>query len=381
MAREVEGRAARLQAIDFELRSWEERAATSTGQIDQLVDRRRRAGEELEKLAQRPGQIAEQLARLIDRIGYAESERNAAADALAKAETELEVITASLRVTELRLADEREERVRCLAAVEHADQSLTLIIERIAERLGCGPDEVLALVGLSADDDLPDSYKTEIRLERLQRERDNMGPVNLLADAEAAEIDKRIHSMQAERDDLNAAILRLRQGISGLNREGRDRLRSAFGEIDRHFRDLFTRLFGGGSAHLAMTDEDDPFEAGLEVMASPPGKRLQSMSLLSGGEQALAALALLFAVFLTNPAPICVLDEVDAPLDDYNVDRFCDLVAEIAHASSTRFLLITHHRLTMARMDRLYGVTMAERGVSQLVSVDLKTAETNRETA
>ena len=380
MAREVEGRAARLQAIDFELRSWEERAATSAGQIDQLIDRRLRAGEELKKLAQRPDQIVEQRARLIDRISYAESERNAAADALAEAETELEVFNARLRETEMRLAKEREERVRRLAAVEHANQSLSSINERIAERLGTGPDEVLALVGLSAGEDLPDADKTEIRLERLQRERDNMGPVNLLADAEAAEIDKRIRSMHIERDDLIAAIQRLRQGISGLNREGRDRLRSALGEIDRHFRDLFTRLFGGGSAHLALTDEEDPFEAGLEVMASPPGKRLQSMSLLSGGEQALAALALLFAVFLTNPAPICVLDEVDAPLDDYNVDRFCDLVAEIAHASSTRFLLITHHRLTMARMDRLYGVTMAERGVSQLVSVDLKTAETNRET-
>jgi len=177
------------------------------------------------------------------------------------------------------------------------------------------------------------------------------------------------------------AIGRLRQGVAGLNREGRERLQSAFGEIDRNFQDLFSRLFGGGSAHLAMTDAEDPFEAGLEVMASPPGKRLQTMSLLSGGEQALAALALLFAVFLTNPAPICVLDEVDAPLDDHNVDRFCDLVSEIAHASSTRFLLITHHRLTMARMDRLYGVTMAEPGVSQLVSVDLETAEAIRESA
>ena len=381
VVREAEGRTARLQAIDVELRSWEARAATATGQIDQLSDRRRRAGEELEKLAQRPAEISEQRSGLLDRIGEAEGARNTAADALAEAEAELEEITARLRATESRLADEREERVRCQAAVEHADQTLTVVAERIAERLECAPDQVLASVGLSADDDLPDPEKTEIRLERLQRERDNMGPVNLRADAEAAEIDERIRSLQTERDDLVAAIQRLRQGIAGLNREGRDRLQSAFGEIDRHFRDLFTRLFGGGSAHLAMTDAEDPFESGLEVMASPPGKRLQSMSLLSGGEQALAALALLFAVFLTNPAPICVLDEVDAPLDDHNVDRFCDMVAEIANASSTRFLLITHHRLTMARMDRLYGVTMAERGVSQLVSVDLETAEAIRESA
>jgi chromosome segregation protein len=381
LVREAEARTARLAAIDVELRSWEDRAATATGQIEQLAERRQRAGEELEKLAQRPAEIAEQRSRLLDRVVDAERERDAAADALAEAETELEDITARLRATESRLADEREERVRCQAAVEHADQSLAVLAERIAERLECDPDQVLASVGLSEEDDLPELDKTEIRLERLQRERDNMGPVNLRAEAEAAEVDERIRSLQAERDDLVAAIQRLRQGIAGLNREGRERLQSAFSDIDRHFRDLFTRLFGGGSAHLAMTDAEDPFESGLEVMASPPGKRLQSMSLLSGGEQALAALALLFAVFLTNPAPICVLDEVDAPLDDHNVDRFCDLVAEIAQASATRFLLITHHRMTMARMDRLYGVTMAERGVSQLVSVDLETAEAIRESA
>jgi len=173
----------------------------------------------------------------------------------------------------------------------------------------------------------------------------------------------------------------LRQGITALNREGRERLLAAFDQVNRHFEELFVRLFGGGHAHLALTEAEDPLEAGLEIMASPPGKKLQIMSLLSGGEQALTALSLLFAVFLTNPAPICVLDEVDAPLDDSNVDRFCTLLDEMSHQSSTRFLLVTHHRLTMARMDRLYGVTMSERGVSQLVSVDLQAAERLRETA
>jgi len=187
--------------------------------------------------------------------------------------------------------------------------------------------------------------------------------------------------MQSERADLISAIARLRQGISSLNREGRQRLLVAFEKVDDHFSTLFQRLFGGGRAHLKLVESDDPLEAGLEIMASPPGKRLQVLSLLSGGEQALTALALLFAVFLTNPAPICVLDEVDAPLDDANVDRFCTLLEEIAHQADTRFLLITHHRLTMARMDRLYGVTMAERGVSQLVSVDLEAAEELRESA
>ncbi|MCH7932179.1 MAG: chromosome partitioning protein ParA, partial [Proteobacteria bacterium] len=215
----------------------------------------------------------------------------------------------------------------------------------------------------------------ETRLARLIRERDNMGAVNLRAEAEAAEIEEQHGVLAGERVDLEAAIARLRQAIARLNREGRERVESAFDKIDGHFGALFTRLFAGGRAHLSLVDSDDPLEAGLEVMASPPGKRLQSLSLLSGGEQALTALALLFAVFLTNPTPICVLDEVDAPLDDANVARFCDLLQDLARGSSTRFLIVTHHRMTMARMDRLFGVTMAERGVSQLVSVDLRAAE------
>jgi chromosome segregation protein len=222
---------------------------------------------------------------------------------------------------------------------------------------------------------MPDRDAIETKLERLIRERENMGPVNLRAEAEAAELDQQITGLQTERSDLVAAIARLRQGIASLNREGRERLLAAFEHVNTHFEQLFVRLFGGGRAHLALTESEDPLEAGLEIMASPPGKRLQVLSLLSGGEQALTALALLFAVFLTNPAPICVLDEVDAPLDDANVDRFCNLVEEIAKSSQTRFLIITHHRLTMARMDRLFGVTMAERGISQLVSVDLQKAE------
>ena len=205
-------------------------------------------------------------------------------------------------------------------------------------------------------------------------ERETMGAVNLRAEEEATELEQQITGMTAERDDLVAAIARLRQGIQSLNREGRERFVVAFEQVSVHFQQLFTKLFGGGKAELRLTESEDPLEAGLEIHASPPGKRLQVMSLLSGGEQALTALALLFAVFLVNPAPICVLDEVDAPLDDANVERFCDLVDELARQTGTRFLVITHHRLTMARMDRLFGVTMAERGVSQLVSVDLQEA-------
>ena len=206
-----------------------------------------------------------------------------------------------------------------------------------------------------------------------------MGPVNLRAEQEATELTEQMETMLSEREDLTRAIAKLRQGISALNKEGRERLLASFQTVDRNFQELFTRLFGGGRAHLSLTESDDPLDAGLEIMASPPGKRLQALSLLSGGEQALTAIALLFAVFLTNPAPICVLDEVDAPLDDSNVDRFCRLVEEIAKTSNTRFMVVTHHRMTMARMDRLFGVTMGERGVSQLVSVDLMTAEKLRD--
>ena len=206
-----------------------------------------------------------------------------------------------------------------------------------------------------------------------------MGPVNLRAETELDELTEQIEGMERERDDLVGAIQRLRSAIAALNKEGRERLLAAFNLVNGHFQTLFRRLFGGGEAHLKLTEADDPLEAGLEILASPPGKKMQHLSLLSGGEQALTAAALVFAVFLTNPSPICVLDEVDAPLDDTNVDRFCSLLQDIVKETGTRFLVITHHRMTMARMDRLFGVTMAERGVSQLVSVDLARAERLRD--
>lgn len=378
---ESETRILRLQVIANELASWHSRAANALKQLEQLTARRAQEVAEHQKLEARPAEIAEERSALLDRIGEAETARNQAADSLAQAETTLENLTRELRNGEARLAETREDRVRREAAVEQIDQNLAVIAERVAERLECKPEEALASVDIDAEEELPAHDTVEQKLERLQRERDNMGPVNLRAEQEASELDEKIRGMETEREDLIAAIARLRQGISGLNREGRERLLAAFNEVDQHFRELFAKLFGGGRAHLRLTEADDPLEAGLEVFASPPGKRLQSMTLLSGGEQALTALSLLFAVFLTNPAPICVLDEVDAPLDDSNVDRFCKLLEEMIRASNTRFLLVTHHRLTMARMDRLYGVTMAEQGVSQLVSVDLQAAERLRETA
>jgi len=328
-----------------------------------------------------PAEIGAERARLSDFLAAAEARRREAADRLAEAEAALAAAARSLKEAEAELAERREDRIRAEAGVAQAEAALETVTSRCRERLDCAPDEALAAAELDPSGELPGRAETETRLERLVREREGMGPVNLRAEAEAQELDQQIDGLRTERQDLVAAIGRLRQGISSLNREGRERLLAAFEQVNTHFQDLFVRLFGGGRAHLTLTESDDPLESGLEIMASPPGKRLQVMSLLSGGEQALTALALLFAVFLTNPAPICVLDEVDAPLDDANVDRFCTLVEEIAGSSATRFLIITHHRLTMARMDRLFGVTMAERGVSRLVSVDLAAAEDLRATA
>ena len=381
LVREAGSRRQRLADIDGERDSWRRRVQNADDQTAALFERRRAAEETLERLTERPAEIAVQREALFEQISAAEGTRTAAADALAEAETRLARMGRALREAEARLGAAREERVRCQASVEQIDRTMGVIVERSRERIGCAPGEALAAADVAEDDRLPDRATIEARLERLKHERENMGPVNLRAEAEAAELDERIAVMLAEREDLTSAIARLRQGISNLNREGRARLLAAFNEVDTHFRELFTRLFGGGRAHLALTEADDPLEAGLEIMASPPGKKLQSMSLLSGGEQALTALALLFGVFLTNPAPICVLDEVDAPLDDANVERFCRLIHEIAEKTGTRFLVVTHHRLTMAHVDRLFGVTMSERGVSQLVSVDLHAAERLRETA
>jgi chromosome segregation protein len=370
--REAETRSRRLAAIAQDAASWRGRAEGAAGRLAELEARIGAAEADLAALAGRPGEIAEQRQALLGRVGVAERARRRAADALAEAETAAQSAERRQKAGEGTLAGAREARARAEGAVAAAVQARDMMAERIAERLQVTPDALRTAAGLSRDEaPAPDA---EARLERLSRERDAMGAVNLLAEQEAAELELQTGSLANERADLIAAIGRLRQGIGQLNREARERLTGAFTTVDGHFRTLFERLFGGGTAQLKLVEGDDPLESGLEIYASPPGKKLQVLSLLSGGEQALTALALLFAVFLTNPAPVCVLDEVDAPLDEANVDRFCQLVDEIARAERTRFLVVTHHRMTMARMDRLYGVTMMERGVSQLVSVDLRGA-------
>jgi chromosome segregation protein len=232
---------------------------------------------------------------------------------------------------------------------------------------------------LEEGQELPDQDASHHKLERLKIERERLGAVNLRAETELDEINEQLGASIKEREELEEAINRLNKAISDLNREGRARMLKAFDEVNSHFKNLFTTLFGGGDAYLELTESDDPLDAGLEIMASPPGKKMQNLGLLSGGEQALTALSLIFAVFMTNPSPICVLDEVDAPLDDANVERFCDLLDEMNKKTSTRFLIVTHNAISMSRMNRLFGVTMAERGVSQLVSVDLESAERIRD--
>jgi chromosome segregation protein len=383
LRREAELRRQRLAACGTEIGSWQNRAEAAARQRATLDERRDAAVSELVELERRPAEIAAQREALADTITHSTTRRNQAADALAAGETQLAAAERAAKAADTALAAEREERVRCEAHRDQAREAQHSLARHVGERLECVPQAILSAGGIDADETLPPLDDAVHRFERLVRERDTMGPVNLVAETEAQEVEERLRVLTGERDDLIAAIAKLRQGIQALNREGRERLVAAFEQVDKHFRDLFTRLFGGGHAYLRLdyAEGEDPLEAGLEIMASPPGKKLQVLSLLSGGEQALTALALLFAVFLTNPAPICVLDEVDAPLDDANVDRFCRLVDDIAESCATRFLIITHHRLTMSRVDRLFGVTMAEKGVSQLVSVDLQAAERIRRTA
>ena len=378
LAREAAERLRRLETLAADIASWEKRTEAARAHMAELEERREALLAEIERLAAAPDTFAKRRADLMERLEQADARRKAAGDALVAGEEAQAETDRGLRAAEGLLAAAREDRIRHEAAVTAADQACRTVASRIGEKLDMTPEQLREVAGL-VDSERPDPEELQRKLDRLVREREAMGAVNLLAEQEVTELEGRIATMVAEKTDLVSAIAKLRHGIGELNREGRERLLASFQAVDQHFRDLFVKLFGGGRAHLALTESADPLEAGLEIMASPPGKRLQQLSLLSGGEQALTALALLFAVFMTNPAPICVLDEVDAPLDDANVDRFCSLVEGIARTTRTRFLIVTHHRMTMARMDRLYGVTMAERGVSQLVSVDLAQAEALRD--
>ena len=362
---------------NYEYQRLSKNIQSSKNQINELKQRRIKSEEELKKITNRPEEIAQKRGQLIETKGFAETERQYAADRLAEADNELKKYENKLRKAQNDLANVRESKGRTEATKELAESRLSELESESIEKYNCKPDSIITKLSISEDlETLQNNFeRNETRLERLKQQRDTLGVVNLRADLETKEIEQELEKMNSEKTDLETAIKKMRESIEELNKEGRTRLLKAFDVVNNHFKDVFVQLFNGGKAHLELVDSDDPLEAGLEMMVSPPGKKLQSMSLLSGGEQALTAMSLIFAVFLTNPSPICVLDEVDAPLDDANVERFCNLLDDIADKTNTKFLIITHHALTMSRMDRLFGVTMAERGVSQIVSVDLKKAE------
>jgi chromosome segregation protein len=372
--REINLRQERLEAIAAEQELWQKRIANAREQIATLRAREEETSADLERLANFPAEIEQRRSKLLDAIASAERERSKAADDLAVAETALKEREKALREVQEQLAGARETRARSEARLESARERRSDTAKAIRDQLDCAPEACLALANVKEGAALPSLEEVEAKLAKLRGDRERLGGVNLMAEEEEATLGAKLEEMEREKADVEQAIVRLRQGIANLNREGRKRLLEAFDSVNGHFGKLFKTLFGGGSAELKLVDSDDPLESGLEIVATPPGKRSQVLTLLSGGEKALTALALIFAVFLTNPSPICVLDEVDAPLDDANVERFCQLMEEMARSTDTRFLIITHHPLTMSRMSRLFGVTMAERGVSQLVSVDLEGA-------
>ncbi|MDS7596397.1 chromosome segregation SMC family protein [Agrobacterium tumefaciens] len=377
--REAESRQRRMQAIVQERSTWAARAASAADHIATLREREEEAREEIAELDIAPEEFDEKRRALLNELQKAEEGRRDAADRLVEAEN-LQRDADRIAATALsELAEAREKRGRAEERLVSAREKRQETEQRIREALNTEPHMALRLTGLAPDAPVPDVRDVERDLDRLKIERERLGAVNLRAEEEQAELSAKLAALIKERDDIIDAVRKLRAGIQNLNREGRERLIAAFDVVNTQFQRLFTHLFGGGTAELQLIESDDPLEAGLEILARPPGKKPQTMTLLSGGEQALTAMALIFAVFLTNPAPICVLDEVDAPLDDHNVERYCNLMDEMVSSTETRFVIITHNPITMARMNRLFGVTMAEQGVSQLVSVDLQTAEQLRE--
>jgi chromosome segregation protein len=379
LTREAELAERRLAQIAEERAGWSRRQNGAATQLAMLNERSEEARDERVSLEGAPAAFTEKRHALIGEIANAETGRRAAADQLATAENALAEADRDARAALEAMSGAREEAARAEERFDGAKRRLADIAHEIREMLEVEPGAVAELAELKPDAPLPEVEEIEKTLDRIRRERERLGAVNLRAEEELAEVETQHGNLTRERDDLVEAIKRLRQGIQNLNREARERLLASFEVVKSHFDRLFTRLFGGGTAELQLIESDDPLEAGLEIVARPPGKKPATLSLLSGGEQALTALALIFAVFLTNPAPICVLDEVDAPLDDHNIERFCDLLDEMTKSTDTRFVIITHNPITMARMNRLYGVTMAERGVSQLVSVDLEGAVRLRE--
>jgi chromosome segregation protein len=375
LAQSIEHDGRRLQAARAEAKGWKSRAGDAARRIAEMAKREDAIEAERTAIAHRPAELEETLVTLGQDADAAEAKARAARDTESDRDAELRRIEQAVAAVGETLAAARESRAGAQARAEHQESRRAELSQLSGERFDCPAATLAERVGFDGASLAPAADEAA-RHDRLVTERERLGPVNLVAESELAELDSARETNAAERDELYQAVNRLRGSIGSLNREGRQRLLAAFEAVDGHFRRLFSTLFVGGEAHLELIDSDDPLEAGLEIMAQPPGKKLGRLTLLSGGEQALTAVALIFGLFLTNPAPICVLDEVDAPLDDANIERFCDLLNRMTEETETRYLVVTHNAVTMSRMHRLFGVTMIERGVSRLVSVDLGGAET-----
>ena len=365
----------RIKTIETEVESWKNLLANSEKMVGELTDRKNKLTDQLKELDNQPKAQAERKGQISENLRISDKEKIDNDTIIEETDRQIENLRSQLNEIQEQSIQIRERKASSGATVEGLQKRKSDLLDRISSELSLTEENILENSNLNGIEDLPNPVDQEDSLDKKKQERERLGSVNLKADEETSKYEEEIKKMEQDRSDLVTAIIKLKESINELNQKGRERLIEAFEKVNRKFNEVYTKLFNGGNAKLELVDSDDPLEAGLEMLVSPPGKRLQSITLLSGGEQALTALSLIFAVFLTNPSPICVLDEVDAPLDDANVTRFCSLLEELIKITNTKFIIVTHHALTMSKMNRLYGVTMPEKGISQLVAVDLQKAE------
>ena len=365
----------RIKTIEIEIESWKNLLTNSEKMVNQLDERKNKLLNKLTELEKQPQTQAEKKGQVSESLRLAEKEKQENEIVIEETDNKISALQTELNNTKENTILIRERKASSGATIDGLKKRRDDLLERVQTELNLNENNILEFSDLETNEKIPDAVTQEELLDAKKREREKLGSVNLRADEETNKYETEIMKMEKDRQDLVTAIVKLKDSIGELNQKGRERLLEAFEKVNRKFNEVYIKLFNGGNAKLELVDSDDPLDAGLEMLVSPPGKRLQSITLLSGGEQALTALSLIFAVFLTNPSPICVLDEVDAPLDDANVTRFCNLLEELTKITSTKFVIVTHHALTMSKMDRLYGVTMPEKGISQLVAVDLQKAE------
>ena len=365
----------RIKAIENEVESWKNLFLNSQKMVEELTERKNKLLSQLSERDQQPKAQAEKKGQTTEGLRISQNEKIENEKIIEETDKKINSLRLELNDIQEKSIQIRERKASSGATIEGLKKRKDDLLERVSSELNLKEDDILENSNLNGVEELPNSIDQEESLDKKKREREKLGSVNLRADEETNKYETEIKKMEQDREDLVSAIIKLKESINELNQKGREKLLEAFKKVNRKFNEVYTKLFNGGNAKLELVDSDDPLEAGLEMLVSPPGKRLQSITLLSGGEQALTALSLIFAVFLTNPSPICVLDEVDAPLDDANVTRFCSLLEDLTKITNTKFIIVTHHALTMSKMNRLYGVTMPEKGISQLVAVDLQKAE------